>query len=73
MILSPKPIKILSSIKQEIANAIYFKICKILSITNDPEDYEKHLNFLNYEEVKNPLEHREKNEDFIYERIDHKT
>ncbi|MFV0626867.1 MAG: hypothetical protein ACK5N8_05930 [Alphaproteobacteria bacterium] len=65
-------------LKKAIVNTLQFKICRMLqvcksSITNNHEyDYEKYLDFLNYEEMKAPSAYREKNKDFLYKKSNDK-
>ena len=59
------------TIKKEIAKTIQFKICRMLQVYNlntpgkTEDDYEKYLDFLNYDEMNDPIEYREKNKEFI--------
>lgn len=67
--------KDIEKIKKEIANTLQFKICRMIqvcnrSITDDLEDnYEKYLDFFNFDYMNKPEAYIDKNKAFIYKKV----
>jgi len=63
----------IEEIKTQIAQTIQFKICRMLQCCDrdiPSSNYEKYLDFFNYEYLRNQLNYLKNNKDFIYKKFD---